>query len=357
MAKEDDILRDAIIGTEKEIYSDAFDKEDLTLDESGDRSLEMMGDGLEGQREPEEDEGDESDADETAEIEATTETDAGKDGKEGDDKAEAEATTKETPESQQDRQGRVPAGRLREQSERARAAEAERDALRAQLAEKQAASERELAELKAQMQGFMAAQRQAPQPVVKPQEAPTPETVPDLFENPTAYVEYVNKTIEKQTAALQEQLRRANLETNLQMARVRHGEAYEKAEAALKGLDYSNRENVDLVRRLESSPNPGEALVAWHKRNEVLREVGEDPAAYKARIAEETRKALAADPTFRQELLAALRGEAETGDNGRPRTITRVPPALARASGNSGRGADLDIYDGSDSAAFASAWK
>ena len=357
MAKEDDILRDAIIGTDKEIASSAWDQEDLSSDDDGDKSLEMMGDGLEGQREPEEDdEGDEDGADEATEVEAK-DGEAETDGKNGDDKAEAEAATKEAPESQQDRQGRVPAGRLREQSERARAAEAERDALKAQLAEKQAESDRKLAELTAKMEGFMQAARQAPQPAPKPAEAQQPEAAPDLFEDPKAYLEYVNKTIEARTNALQEQMRRSALETNLQMARVRHGQTYEAAESALKGLDFRNPENVDLVKRLENSPNPGEALVAWHKRNEVLREVGEDPAAYKARIAEETRKALAADPTFRQELLAALRGEAETGDNGRPRTITRLPPALARASGNSGRNADLDAFDGSESAIAASAWK
>ena len=63
MAKDDDdfdsILKDAIIGTEKEVFSEAFGKDDLTLDETGDRSIEGMGDGLEGQHEPD----DEEDAD------------------------------------------------------------------------------------------------------------------------------------------------------------------------------------------------------------------------------------------------------------------------------------------------------
>ena len=58
---ENDILRDAIIGTEKEIFGDAFGKDDITLDETGDRSHEAMGDGLEGQVEPEEAETDDED--------------------------------------------------------------------------------------------------------------------------------------------------------------------------------------------------------------------------------------------------------------------------------------------------------
>ncbi|MBV8474082.1 MAG: hypothetical protein JO107_14785, partial [Hyphomicrobiales bacterium] len=59
MASERDILRDAIIGTEKEIFGDAFGQEEVTLDESGDRSLEAMGSGLEGQHEPDDEEEDE----------------------------------------------------------------------------------------------------------------------------------------------------------------------------------------------------------------------------------------------------------------------------------------------------------
>ena len=106
-----------------------------------------------------------------------------------------------------------------------------------------------------------------------------------------------------------------------------------------------------------NSPNPGEALVSWHKRNEALREVGDDPSAYKAKIAEETRQALANDPEFRKQLLEGLRAEAETGDGGKPRTVTRLPASLNRAAGGNHLRSDLADGDNSNTAIFDSIFK
>src|SRR6185437_10147262 len=131
--KDDDILRDAIIGTEKEIAAAAFGEEDLTLDETGDRGLEAMGDGLEGQVEPE-DEDDEADSPDDGEDEDKHPSEE----PENPDAVEAKAEpTKVEPEEPK---GRVPAGRLREEAERARTAIAERDALKAQLEASQKAT-------------------------------------------------------------------------------------------------------------------------------------------------------------------------------------------------------------------------
>src|SRR5581483_3221866 len=83
-----------------------------------------------------------------------------------------------------------------------------------------------------------------------------------------------------------------------------------------------------------ASPNPGEALVSWHKRSATLAEVGDDPAAYRERVAKETREALLKDPEFRKQLLADMRGEAGVGDDGRPRTQVRLPKSLNGAQGS-----------------------
>ncbi len=350
MAKDDDVLRDAIIGTEKEIFGDAFGKEDLTLDESGDRSQEAMGDGLEGQHEPDED--DETGIDDEPEA---------KDGDEPvatETKAETKADAEVKPEAkvEAEPQGRVPAGRLREEAERARAAIAERDTIKAQLDAEKATAQTAIAALNAKFEAMMAEIRK---PTAQAKDEPIAPKTPDLFEDPNAFAEHINKGVATQLEAIRKDLRDQQVNASIEAARTRHGQAFEDAFGALKGLDYrGNPDNVQLIRRLEASPNPGEAIVAWHKRNEALREVGTDIGSYKAKIAEDTRKSLMADPEFRKELLASLREDALTGDQGRIRTEVRLPKSLSQASGSNTRAPnDLEIFDGSESATFASAWR
>jgi len=352
MAKDDDILRDAIIGTEKEIAASAFDQEDLTLDETGDRGLEAMGDGLEGQNDPDEDgdgdnepdspdDGDDDDPHPSEEPENP-------DAVEAQAKPEAETKTEEP-------KGRVPAGRLREEAEKARAAVAERDALKAQLDAEKATSQKAIADLNAKFEALLALQRQQPSaPPAKPEE---PVKAPDLFEDPNAFAEHLRGGMKSELDALRKELRDQQVNASIEEARSKHGQTFEDAFGALKGLDYRNPDNIALVKRMEAAPNPGEAIVSWHKRNQAIRTVGDDLDAYNARIADETRKSLMADPEFRKELLASLRGEALTGDQGRPRTAVKLPGSLARTPGSNTRAPnDLEIFDGSESAIAASAW-
>jgi hypothetical protein len=354
MAKDDDILRDAIIGTEKEIFGDAFGKEELTLDETGDRSVEAMGEGLEGQHEPE-DEDDEESGDEQEASEAKKDDEKG----EGETKEATEAQAKEeAKEPEPEPRGRVPSGRLREEAEKTRAAQAERDALKAQLDAEKSASQKAIADLNAKFEGVLAAfQRQGAQPQPKPTEQAKGEEPPDLFENPTAFVDHLQKGFDAKVNALAQQIREQRINMSMALSRSRHGEAFDAAFGALKSLDASNPDNRLLVQRIIEMPDPGEAVMTWHKRNEAIREVGDDPSAYKARIADEARKTLMADPEFRRQLIEELRGEASTGDGGRPRTEVRLPRSLNRAGGGNGRAPnDLDIFDGSERATFDSAW-
>ncbi len=346
MANGDDILRDAIIETDKEIFGNAFGKEDLTLDSTGDRSQEAMGDGLEGQHESDED--DEAGSDEEVEVKTGAPTEA----------TETKVETEVKPEGkvEAEPQGRVPAGRLREEAERARAAIAERDAIKAQLDAEKATAQTAIAALNAKFEAMMAEIRKPP---AQTKDEPAAPKTPDLFEDPNAFAEHINKGVATQLDAIRKDLRDQQVNASIDAARTRHGQAFEDAFGALKVLDYrGNPDNVQLVRRLEASPNPGEAIVAWHKRNEALREVGADIGSYRAKIAEDTRKSLMADPEFRKELLASLREDALTGDQGRPRAEVRLPKSLSQASGSNTRAPnDLEIFDGSESATFDSAWR
>lgn len=347
---DNDILRDAIIGTEKEIFGDAFGKEDVTLDETGDRSHEAMGEGLEGQVEPDEGE----DEDETSKQEL--ETQAKPDDTKVETKAETKVEVEPKPEDRQDDRGRVPAGRLREQTERAKAAEAERDALKAQADADRARYDARVQAIETQNAAILAALQRGQQAPPKAAEAPKPEVPPDLFENPNAYAEYLKREALQPVEQLRRQMDEQRINMSMAFAQRSHGPAFDAAFNALKTLPQIP-DNVALVRRVISSPDPGEEVVRWHKRNEVIREVGDDPASYKARIADETRKAMLADPEFRKQMLADLRADAQTGDNGHPRTETRLPGSLARATGGNSRAPnDLDQFDGSDQATFASAW-
>lgn len=350
MAKDDSdaLLRDAIDGTSKEIFSEAFGKEDLTLDDTGDRGLEAMGDGLEGQVEPDEDEEDES---------ADNPDDGEDDDKhpseepENPDEVEAKAETKPEPEEPK---GRVPAGRLREEAERARAAIAERDALKAQVEAEKANSQKVIADLNAKFEALLALQRQ--QPPATPATPAQPVKTPDLFEDPNAFAEHLNKQVGERFDAFVKAQRDREVNASIEAARAKHGQLFQDAWASLEGMPKSP-DTVALVKRMEASPNPGEAIVSWHKRNVAQREVGDDLDAYKSRLAEETRKSLIADPEFRKELLASMRGEALTGDQGRPRTAVKLPKSLSQTPGSNARAPDdLAIFDGSDSATFASAW-
>lgn len=346
--REDDILSDAVIETNKEIFSEAFGKEDLTLDETGDRSREAMGDGLEGQHEPDEDEN-EDETETPEEVSAKTAT---------------EPEVKVEPEVEEDSKGRVPSRILRERTLTLRAAETERDALKSRLEAAEADGQRKIDALRAE---FLTAlrQQQRPSDPPKPADAPKPDALPDLFESPQAYADYLDRRMEDRAnrmearlAAIQEQNRQERINTSMQIAKDRHGDAFVKAFTALHAAAQDGSpDGRALAHRLTSSPNPGEALVAWHRRAETLREVGDDPAAYRAKVAEDTRKALKDDPEFRKQLLDDLRAEAMGGDNGAPRTTTRLPASLNRAAGGNIRAPiDPGILDGSDPAVFGAAF-
>lgn len=343
----------AMDDTNKEIFAEAFGKEDLVHDETGDRSIEQMGEGLEGQHEPDEDEIDESEEDEGEES----------DGEE-DEESEQETSAKTEPvkaepakPAKQEPQGRVPSGRLREQTERADKAEAALKELQTKVETERGASRKEVDDLRAQMNGILAALQQRQQP--PQQEEKKTDTVPDLFENPTAFVEHLQKGFQTELSARDRRLDEMRVENSMAIAHAFHKDVFEKAYQAVTTLDQKNPDNQATVRRIWTSPNPGEALVQWHKRNETLREVGDDPTKYREKVAAETREALMKDPEFRKQLIAELRGEASGANGGEPRTAVRLPKSLNGAAGGNAASRESDplMYDDSDSAVFQSAWR
>jgi hypothetical protein len=356
MATQDiDIIGNAITATEKEIAGAAWDDEErFALDETGDRSQEGMGDGLEGQQEDDEDDerGVETEEEELPEGETQAEVREpegekppvqaeGKDGKLQGEPAKPEDKTN----------GRVPPAVHRQAAERARAAEAERETLRTALETER----RERAAERARIEGYLLAQRQQ-QPPQQRQQQPQ---VPDMFEDPQGYHDYMRREFQGELAARDQRLDNMRVENSMMLAHRLNKDVFEKAFGSLTQLDSNNPDARALVQRIYGSPDPGEALIEWHKRNETLREVGNDPAAYKERLATETREALMKDPEFRRQLLDDLRAEANGSNNGgQQRTVTRLPKSLNGVPGGSStRGEDQSLYDDSDRSVFSNAFR
>lgn len=368
--REVDAISDAIIATEREIAGEAWGNEETdALDDTGDRSLEAIGEGLEGQHEAEdEDEAELSESEE--EDEGEEESEDGEDEGEVDEQDPAKGEGKDNePEPKPDQQqqqrqpeGRVPPGKLREANEARRLAEAERDQLKGEIeALKKAPGDNraEIDALKVQVSTLtQLLQGQSRQPPAKTEE-PAEAEVPDIFENPKGFTDHLTGMVQKAVAPLQQQLAASRVETSMAIAHGTHKGVFEEAFTALNGLDPKSPDDRATVQRIYNSSNPGEELVKWHKRNTALARVGDDPSAYEERIRQETRAALLKDPEFRKQLVADMRGEAAHGENGAPRTQTRLPKSLNRQSGSNLGSERMDhrASDDSEQGVADAAWR
>lgn len=361
--REVDAISDAIIETEREIAGEAWGIEDTErADATGNRTLESMGDGLEGQHEAATTDEDDHDSDEETDGE-----ESGEEGEDGEDEGSAEGETEGTGDGktgQQQREqeppaGRVPSGKLREEAEKRRQAEARIAELEAKLAAAPADNPK-VAALEARLEALttlLNGQRQPPQAV---KEEPAEPEIPDIFENPKGVVEYILNAVKQEVAPVRQDVRKTQVETSFEIAHVKHGDAFGKAYEAINGLNPQNPDDRATVQRIYNSPNPGEELVRWHRRTTALARFGDDPDAAEARIREETRQSLLKDPEFRKALLADLKAEAATGENGAPRTITRLPPSAQRARSGSAIGGermDHGAQDDSEQSVADAAWR
>jgi hypothetical protein len=282
---ETELYGDAIRQTEQEVFDDALG---LSPDENdGDTSLEQMDDddAPTGDEEPTDDEeGEEPDESEEGE------------GEDGEAQGE-EAPPPEGRDRTQDRRG-IPPGRLREESDARRVAEAE------------------TRELRARLENLERNQRQPPQPQQQPER-------PDMFADPEGFERQLRADITADFAA-------RHVNASLTDAREEHGEKFDQAYQDLIRAGQSG--DRQTVQQVWDSPNPGRALMRWHNRQQVIRDVGTDPSAYRNKIAQD----LMRDPEFRRQMVETLRDDAMNGDGGRPRTRTRLPASLNGASGGAG---------------------
>ena len=313
-------IAEAVADTEKEIFDEALGQE--SLEATGDNSLEQMDDDLAadagddadaGDQDADQGEGEQPDA-KSGEVKADTTT---RDEKTGQFKAEADR--------------RVPSGRLREQTERAMRAEVERDTLKTELEN----FRREFDALKTGLT--------RPQPQQQQQQQPQKEQVPDMFADPEGYGKYME--------AKAEQIATRRFATaSFDDAREQHGDAFAKAYSELTQIGQAEVNQVGrsaTVASILNAPNPGRALMNWHKQQATAREVGNDPNAW----LEKQIEARLNDPEFQAKFLERVRGTAR--QNGA--TQTRLPPSLNGQTGGSqhaGNG-DPELYNNTEESVFA----
>jgi hypothetical protein len=356
---EDKLLGQAVANTEQEIFRSAMDQAEPDEAEEGDRSREELGEGLEGQHEAEVAE----DGDEAEEGDADAETDGEEEAAEA-----AKPKPEAKPEANQDRDDKgkfVPRSRLNEEASKRREVEET-----ARVATERASKlESDLAALNKRLDDLLARPAPQPQPVAAKVEPAAPAPKPDMFAEPEKYEAWVLEQARANAASeMGKVVTERFVSASMADAHETHGDEFVKAYENLTGInpvtqqvvrqiDRTDPVRMGEIQRVINAPNPGRALMNWQRQQATLQRVGSDPAKFEEGIRNETREALKADPEFRKELLAALRAEAATADNGRPRNVTRFPKSLTDVSGGqSAQQRDPSDYDNSEEGIFEGVW-
>ena len=212
----------------------------------------------------------------------------------------------------------VPAGRLREESDARRRAERERDDLLRQLA----------------------AARQPPQ-----QQQPPPKA-PDVFDNPSGFVQNEVRPYLEQMA---QQMRMQTEAFSEQFATSAYGrEKVNAAKQALtEGMHRGDPEIARVWKAAMDSQHPYDVITRWHLNNETMREVGGDLSAYKQRILEEAMR----NPDHQRQVIEAHRNAPNVQHVARPVTSSPVPkiPSLGNVGAGGG---ETDLQEPSDEQLF-----
>lgn len=202
----------------------------------------------------------------------------------------------------------VPVAALREERDKGRKRYTEAvESFERKLAEQNAAWEWRMEQLVGALRGGQQPQGQ------QPQNAP-----PDFFADPDQAVDRRIAAALQPVAASQQQIMER---MSQQFALQSHGaDAVQTAYDALEAhIAQDPRAALGDYQRIMSSPDPWSELVKWHGKESVLREIGDDPAAYRARLKAELLEELGAHGSRRAPLLPTnLAGARNAGSRGGP---------------------------------------
>ena len=116
---------------------------------------------------------------------------------------------------------------------------------------------------------------------------PEPEPAPDVFEDPQGYQKHMEQTVNN-----------AVFQATLSMSRAAavraHGQ--EAVDAAAAAIDPQSAEYQAII----NNADPFHALMVHHGRQQIMQEIGDDPAAYKAKVAAEVRAELEAQQAVKE---------------------------------------------------------
>lgn len=151
---------------------------------------------------------------------------------------------------------------------------------------------------------------------------PTPQTPPDQFQDPEAYNNFWEQRFQQQQAMFQQSIRSIQAENSLARAHDKHGDVFMEAYKAIQ--DRAAQGDRLPAQQVVNSPNPGEAMVNWYKRESTLQTVGNDPEAFAAKLLQEALD----NPEFLAKALEKARGVA----GAQPTQQIKFPPSLNKAT-------------------------
>lgn len=209
-----------------------------------------------------------------------------------------EQQTEATEQEEQQGQSTVPHQALHAEKQKVKRYTEEVSSLRKEISERDAAWERRIAQL-------LEAQR--------PKQEPAPR--PDFFENPEAATQHVVQgAVSPQFDQINQTLQ-AFAKDNA-ITRFTEEAVNEAETAFITALQGGKLDQTDY-QKVVTSPNRYAAAVQWYKRQQAQAEIGDDPAAYKAKLEAE----------IREKVLAEMNGGAQ--QQGKPAPV--MPSNLAGA--------------------------
>jgi hypothetical protein len=163
------------------------------------------------------------------------------------------------------------------------------------------------------------------------------EEAPDQFQDPQGYNAFWERRLAEQSQTVEQRFRNQEANFSLRLAHMQHGELFEKAYQAL--LDTAEKGDKTAAQAVANSPDPGQTLVNWYKREQVIAQVGTNPEEYVQKKLEEA----LSDPEFLAKALERARGVAST----QPAQV-KLPPSLNKATAARSAGdndsSDAGIY-------------
>lgn len=215
------------------------------------------------------------------------------------------------------------------------AVQAEREKARTER-ERANSLEQQLAELRGQVT-VLTQQRQQPE---KPAEKAKPKS---FWEAPDEF-------LAERITPVQQQIQQQRFEMSRMLADEKFGaDVVKAADDALGDLIKANDPSVaTLQATIASSRHPYADLVAWHEKRKAMAEIGEDPAAFRARVEAEARAAILAEYGIEATPTASVPGTPSTTT----KPLTKLPQSLSKlpGAGNGSGAADM-----SDSGIFTDA--